>query len=75
MEYEILQQLVQSHGRVVSRDSLSLYLYDRLPTPFDRSVDQHVSRLRQKFGFGRNMILSIRGVGYQLRCPEPSGER
>jgi DNA-binding response OmpR family regulator len=74
MEYEILQQLMQSHGHVVSRDSLSLYFYDRLPTPFDRSVDQHVSRLRQKFGFGQNMILSIRGVGYQLRCPEPSGE-
>jgi DNA-binding response OmpR family regulator len=74
MECEILLQLMRSCGRVVSRDSLSLHLYDRLPTPFDRSVDQHVSRLRQKLGFGRNMILSIRGVGYQLRCPEPSME-
>ncbi|MGA2878815.1 MAG: response regulator transcription factor [Bryobacteraceae bacterium] len=75
MEYEILQQLMRCCGQVVSRDSLSLHLYDRLPTPFDRSVDQHVSRLRQKLGLGRNMILSVRGVGYQLRCPEPSGER
>ena len=72
MECEILQQLMRSCGRVVSRDSLSLHLYDRLPTPFDRSVDQHVSRLRQKLGFGRNMIVSVRGIGYQLRCTEPS---
>jgi DNA-binding response OmpR family regulator len=74
MECEILQQLMRSYGHVVSRDSLSLHLYDRLPTPFDRSLDQHVSRLRQKLGSGRNMILSVRGVGYQLRCPEAAEE-
>ena len=74
MECEILKQLMRRRGQVVSRDSLSLHLYDRLPTPFERSVDQHVGRLRQKLGFDRNMILSVRGVGYQLRCPEPSEE-
>jgi DNA-binding response OmpR family regulator len=74
MECEILEQLMRSCGRVVSRDSLSLHLYDRLPTPFDRSLDQHISRLRQKLGSGRNMILSIRGVGYQLRYPGPPEE-
>ena len=73
MEYEVLEQLMQSGGRVVSRDSLGLFLYDRLPTAFDRSVDQHISRLRRKLGLGQNMILSIRGVGYQLRYPRSGG--
>lgn len=74
MECDILKQLMRSCGRVVSRDCLSLHLYDRLPTPFDRSLDQHVSRLRKKLGSGCNMILSIRGVGYQLRRPEQTEE-
>ena len=69
MECEILELLIRSCGRVVSRDSLSLHLHDRLTSPFDRSVDTHVSRLRRKLGAGRNMILSVRGVGYQLRFP------
>ncbi len=75
MECEILQQLMRCCGQVVSRDSLSLHLYDRLPTPFDRSVDQHVSRLRRKMRTGQNMIVSVRGVGYQLRYPQPGEGR
>jgi len=71
MECEILQQLMRSCGRAVSRDSLSLHLYGPLSTPFDRSVDTHVSRLRRKMRAGRNIIMSVRGVGYQLRYPGP----
>lgn len=74
MECDILKQLMRSCGRVVSRDCLSMHLYDRLPTPFDRTLDQHISRLRRKLGTARNMILSIRGVGYQLRRPEHTSE-
>ena len=69
MECEVLEQLMRSSGRVVSRDQLSLHLYNRLPSPFDRSVDAHVSRIRRKMGDGRDLILSIRGAGYQLSCP------
>jgi len=75
MECEILELLIRSCGRVVSRDSLSIHLHDRLTSPFDRSVDTHVSRLRRKLGAGRNMILSVRGVGYQLRFPGETDRR
>lgn len=68
MECEILEQLIRACGRVVSRDQLSLHLYHRPATPFDRSVDTHVSRIRRKMGEGRGMILSVRGTGYQLCC-------
>jgi DNA-binding response OmpR family regulator len=72
MECEILERLMRSSGRAVSRDSLTLHLYNRLATPLDRSVDTHVSRIRRKMGAGRTILLSIRGVGYQLRCPDYS---
>jgi len=69
MECEILERLMRSCGRAVSRDSLTLHLYNRLASPLDRSVDTHISRIRRKMGKRRTMLLSIRGIGYQLRCP------
>jgi|ERR1700722_14579266 DNA-binding response OmpR family regulator len=67
MEVEILECLMGSFGKVVSRDRLSLRLYNRLAAPFERNIDTHVSRIRRKMGDGRGMILSVRGTGYQIR--------
>jgi DNA-binding response OmpR family regulator len=67
MEVEILECLMVSFGKVVSRDRLSLRLYNRLSAPFERNIDTHVSRIRRKMGEGRGMILSVRGTGYQIR--------
>jgi two-component system response regulator CpxR len=39
-------------------------LYGRKATPFDRSIDMHVSHLRKKIA--GNRIKTIRGVGYQF---------
>lgn len=68
MEVEILECLMRSFGRAVSRDRLSLRLYNRLSAPFERNIDTHVSRLRRKMGAGGGMILSVRGTGYQIRA-------
>lgn len=67
MEIEILECLMRSFGKAVSRDRLSLRLYNRLSAPFERNIDTHVSRLRRKMGDGGGMILSVRGTGYQIR--------
>ena len=67
MEVEILECLMISFGKAVSRDRLSLRLYNRLSAPFERNIDTHVSRIRRKMGHGRGMILSVRGTGYQIR--------
>jgi DNA-binding response OmpR family regulator len=72
MECEVLEQLMRSCGHVVSRDQLILHLYSRAATAFDRSMDTHVSRIRRKMGDGRDMILSVRGTGYQLCFPPNS---
>lgn len=69
MECEVLEQLMRSRGQVVSRDQLSLHLYSRPATAFDRSVDTHISRIRRKMRDGRSLILSVRGTGYQLCYP------
>jgi len=67
MECEVLEHLMRSCGRVVSRDDFSVLLYKRAATAFDRAVDVHVSRIRRKLGAARSLILSVRGTGYQLR--------
>lgn len=69
MECKILEQLMRAAGRSVSRDQLTLLLYNRPASPYDRSVDTHVSRIRRKLGEQAGLIGSVRGTGYQLRVP------
>jgi two-component system response regulator CpxR len=70
-EFDILEMLMRSAGRVLSRDALMENLYNRKATPFDRSVDMHISHLRKKLECGDDLIKTIRGVGYQFcRTPE-----
>jgi len=72
-EFDILEMLMRSAGRVLSRDSLMENFYNRKATPFDRSIDMHISHLRKKLDRGDSLIKTIRGVGYQfIRTPEDS---
>ena len=66
MEYEILEILAQSAGRVVTRDEVCLALYQRPATPFERSIEVHISHLRKKTEGSRITIRPIRGAGYVL---------
>ena len=66
LEFDILEVLMRQSGRVVSRDTLMENMYNRKATPFDRSIDMHVSHLRKKLEGGRGLIKTIRGVGYQF---------
>jgi two-component system response regulator CpxR len=70
-EFDILEMLMRSAGRVLSRDALMENFYNRKATPFDRSIDMHISHLRKKLENGDDLIKTIRGVGYQFcRTPE-----
>jgi two-component system response regulator CpxR len=70
-EFDILEVLMRAAGRVVSRDTLMENFYNRKATPFDRSIDMHISHLRRKLENGEALIKTIRGVGYQFsRGPE-----
>ncbi len=70
LEFDILEQLMRNAGHVVSRDGLMESLYNRKATPYDRSIDMHVSHLRRKLEGARPVIKTIRGVGYQF-CLTP----
>jgi DNA-binding response OmpR family regulator len=65
IEFDILEFLMRSAGRTVSRDELTAILYQRESTPYERSLDVHISHLRKKLeGGDRTMIQTVRGVGY-----------
>jgi len=69
LEFDILELLMGAAGRVVSRDTLMESMYNRKATPFDRSIDMHVSHLRRKLELERTLIKTVRGVGYQFCRP------
>src|SRR6185369_15669998 len=67
IEYLVLEILMQSGGRVVTRDELTLLLYQRPATPYERSLDVHICHLRKKLeGKAAVMIRNIRGIGYHF---------
>jgi two-component system, OmpR family, response regulator CpxR len=75
-EFDILEQLMRSAGRVLSRDALTENFYNRKASPFDRSIDMHISHLRKKIDDGDAIIKTIRGVGYQFcRTQEDAGSQ
>jgi DNA-binding response OmpR family regulator len=66
-EFDLLEQLLRSAGRVLSRDELVRAVLGREFSPFDRSIDNHVSNLRRKLGprsDGLERIKGVRGTGY-----------
>jgi two-component system, OmpR family, response regulator len=68
-EFNLLMLLAENAGRVVSKSELSEKGLGRPLARFDRSIDVHVSSLRQKVGKladGRSCIQTIRGMGYQF---------
>jgi two-component system response regulator CpxR len=71
-EYDILEHLMRAAGRVVSRDELMMAVCRREASPFDRSLDVHISHLRKKLERQRTLIRTVRGVGY-LFCREANG--
>jgi len=68
-EFTLLKALVERAGRVLTRDQLLAMANREADAVFDRSIDGHISRLRQKLGDDprRPAILkTIRGAGYML---------
>ncbi len=67
-EYNLLYTLVKQVGHVVSKEVLSEHALGRTLRKYDRSIDMHMSNLRKKMtehNLG-SMILTVRGLGYQL---------
>jgi two-component system, OmpR family, response regulator CpxR len=63
-EFDILEVLLRNAGRSVSRDEIATALYQREASPYERSLDVHISNLRKKLGTRRTAIRTLRGNGY-----------
>ncbi len=71
VEFNLLKVLLQSAGSIVSREELNHEVLGRSYSPYDRSIDVHVSKLRKKLGekVGQaERIQAIRGEGYLYAC-------
>jgi DNA-binding response OmpR family regulator len=68
-EFRLLELLVRGAGQVQSRELLTERVLGRSLSAYDRSIDNHVSSLRRKFGAAQGSgleIRNIRGAGYIL---------
>lgn len=75
VEFSLLATLLLKAGQVISREDLVLQVLGRDLSPYDRSIDVHISSLRKKLGpFQDNTerIKTIRGVGYLYALPTPT---
>lgn len=69
VEYSLLEVLVRNAGRIVSKETLSQQGLGRPLAKFDRSVDVHLSSIRQKiaeYSNSNQMIQTVYRMGYQL---------
>ncbi len=74
MECDVLEVLMRKCGQPVTRAQIAFRLYHAQPSPFDRWVDTHISRIRSKLGATGRLIISVRGTGYQLCYPDDSSD-
>ena len=71
LEFRLLKKLVDTRGRVQSRDQLLTDVWGYSTEVTTRTVDTHVKRLREKLGPMGKYVQTIRGVGYKFaRTPD-----
>lgn len=66
-EYKLLATLVQSQGRVLTRDQLIERVQGEGISVTGRTVDTHIFGLRKKLGGWADHIDTIRGIGYRFK--------
>lgn len=65
-EFRLVKFLAANPGRVFTRDQLLNQVIGDHAVVIDRNIDVHVRSIRRKLGQGRDLIETIRGVGYRF---------
>jgi len=73
LEFRLLATFMARAGRVQSREQLLADVWEMSPDLETRTVDTHVKRLREKLGAARDLLETVRGVGYRLVDPAEKG--
>lgn len=65
-EYQIIAHLMSKPGEIISKDEISQQVLKRKLSPFDRSIDMHVSNIRRKLlPFSpSDKLKTVRSAGY-----------
>ena len=66
-EFRILQALLSSSGRVLSREAILSKAWGEDTHVTDRTVDVHIAKLRRKIPLLVKAIETVKDVGYRLR--------
>ncbi len=68
-EYSILEYLIRNKNKVISRTILTEHVYDYHFDTDSNVIDVHINKLRNKIdkGFDRQILHTIRGVGYTVK--------
>ncbi|MEM6277995.1 MAG: response regulator transcription factor [Verrucomicrobiota bacterium] len=71
-EFSLLEFLMRSPGRVVSRMQICEHVWNYTFDPDTNLVDVYIQRLRKKadHGFSEKLIETVRGVGYRIGAPQ-----
>jgi len=69
LEFRLLETFMSRLGRVQTREQLLQDVWTVSPEMQTRTVDTHVKRLREKLGSGRDLIETVRGIGYRMTDP------
>ena len=69
-EFRLLYFVASHPGRVFTRDQLVSRVIGDSATVIDRNIDVHVRAIRKKLGPYRDLIETIRGVGYRFQDSE-----
>ena len=66
-EFEILQFLSASPGRIYSRQEIMSVLWTESPYVLERTVDVHIARIRSKLGPYKGFIVNKARYGYSFK--------
>ena len=69
LEFKLLGTFLSRLGRVQTREQLLREVWGMSGDLQTRTVDTHVKRLREKLGSGRELLETVRGIGYRLIDP------
>lgn len=70
IEFDLLRYLLENAGTVVPREELAERVLGRRFSPFDRSIDMHISKIRRKLlDDNDELIKTVRGTGYIYARP------
>ncbi len=65
-EFKLLMALAERKERTLSREFLLRHVWGYNHTSDTRTVDTHITRLRNKLGSAGDLVKTVRGFGYKL---------